>query len=79
MIAASWIVAGERSDVRLRKVLRLPLTLGPLRGLVLGLARTIEAIAPEWDLVSPLYRFVIGLYFTAGVRDGCVRFAAHQK
>ena len=76
IIAASWIVPGESAAARLRKVVRLPLTVGPLRGLMLGLARTIEAAAPEWHIFGPLYRFAIGLYFTAGVRDGRLRFAS---
>jgi hypothetical protein len=75
IMAASRLRAREGASARLRKALRLPLTLGLARRLMLEVARALEATAPEWDFLSPLYRFVIGLYFTAGVRDGWARFA----
>jgi glycosyltransferase involved in cell wall biosynthesis len=64
---------------RVRKMLRLPLTSGIPRAALLSLARTVERLAPGADAFGLLYRFAIGLHFTAGVRDGWKRFGLRQK
>jgi hypothetical protein len=44
------------------------------RALALGLGRWAEAVAPQSDSLSPLYRLAIASHFAGGVRDGLQRY-----
>ena len=78
VLRASRFSRQDGLALRLRKTIRLPLTLRAPRALLLAFARAIEGLGADSDFFSPVYRFVIGLHFTAGVRDGWMS-ASHPR